>query len=127
MVRRDPIDRVFAEQPHQCGHYEQERVETEYDGLLSEKWRCAASALSQLDFRISRFGQRCEAFSISRFGASHGFVGAGKNRGDRTKRLIVLVDCGSKCFPALRFGVSHGCVPKTGANAQTANVSNPMS
>ena len=32
-----------------------------------------------------------------------------------------------KCFTALRFGVSHGAVEKTGANAQTANVSNPIS
>ena len=30
-------------------------------------------------------------------------------------------------FRISRFGVSHGSVAKTGANAQTANVSNPIS
>jgi hypothetical protein len=29
LVRNDPIHRVFAGQPHECGHYERERVETE--------------------------------------------------------------------------------------------------
>jgi len=43
LVRSDPIHRVIAGHPHECGHYEQERVETEYDGLLSEKWRSPVS------------------------------------------------------------------------------------
>ncbi len=42
LLRRDPIHREFAGLPHECGHYKHERVETEYDGLLSGNCRWPA-------------------------------------------------------------------------------------
>ncbi len=43
LVRSDPIYRVFAGQPHECGHYERERIETEDGkGYLSQKSFCPA-------------------------------------------------------------------------------------
>jgi hypothetical protein len=48
LVRSDPIIGYLRAQPHECGHYEQERVETESDGLLSEKWRCPANEIGAM-------------------------------------------------------------------------------
>ena len=31
IVRSDPIHRVFGGQPHECGHYEQERLDAAQD------------------------------------------------------------------------------------------------
>lgn len=29
------------DKPHPCGHYKRERIESEFDGRLSEDWRCS--------------------------------------------------------------------------------------
>ena len=44
-------------QPHQCGHYEQERVETEYDGTIGRKVTLPSKGdlgIGKLAFKLGR-------------------------------------------------------------------------